>query len=109
MPFFCGSRSGARRCPAGSGASSVKRVMAAWFLVSGGETVGNLRAIAVQDLADLSGRSQLQGGAQEIDPAPVVNFARDVQEDSAHGAVDGDEQVAARGLVVTLQEVVSAG
>jgi len=43
-------------------------VLAAGLLVFGGETVGELRAVVGQDLADPDGRSQFEP-TQEIDAA----------------------------------------
>lgn len=40
------------------GAGHVEGVLAAWLLVSGGETVGKLGAVISEDLADLDGRGQ---------------------------------------------------
>lgn len=87
------------------GASHVEGVLATRLFVFGGETVGKLRAVVGQDLADLDGRGQLQA-AQEIDAALVGHVAVDVHEDPAGSAVDGDEQVAARGLVRHLRQVL---
>lgn len=86
-------------------AGQVEGVLAAGLLVPGGETVGGLRAVVDQDLADPDGRGQLQA-AQEIDTAVLGHVAVDVHEDPAHGAVDGDEQVAARGLDRHLGQVL---
>lgn len=85
--------------------SHIKGVLAAGLLVLGGETVGKLRAVIDQDLADLNGRGQLQA-AQEIDTAVLGHVAVDVHENPARGSVDGDEQVAARALVRHLRQVL---
>ncbi|OMP13621.1 F0F1 ATP synthase alpha subunit [Corchorus olitorius] len=80
-------------------------MLTAGLLVLGGETVGELRAVVGEDLADLDGRSQLQA-TQEIDAAFLCHVAVDVHEDPARSTVDGNEQVAARGLVRHLRQIL---
>ena len=99
----------ARRCQAMFGGQScagdVESMLAAGFLVFGGETVSKLRAVVGEDLADLDGRSQLEP-TQEIDAARLGHVAVDVHENPARRTVDGDEQVASRGLVRHLRQVL---
>jgi len=61
------------------GARHVEGVLATWLLVFGGETVGKLRAVVSEYLANLDGRGQLQA-AQEIDATLVghltVNYMK---------------------------------
>jgi hypothetical protein len=86
-------------------ASDVEGMLAAGFPVFGDETVGKLRAVVGQDLADLDGRSQLEP-TQEIDAARLGHVAVDVHENPAGGTVDGDEKIAPRGLVGHLRQVL---
>ena len=63
-------------------ASDVEGVLATGFLVFVGETVGKLRAVVSQDLAELDGRSQLEP-TQEFNVARLGHVAIDVHYNPA--------------------------
>lgn len=88
-----------------AGADLVEGAPAAGLLVLRREAVGELRAVVGQDLGDLDRRGQLET-AQEVDAAVLGHVAVDLQEHPARGAVDGHKQVAARGLVGHLRQVL---
>lgn len=89
----------------GIGTCNVELVHAARLLVFRGESVGELRTVVGQDLADLDRRPLLQA-VQEVDAAGIGHVAVDVHKDPARGAVDGHEQVATRRLVRHLRQVL---
>jgi len=71
-------------------AGDVESMLAAGLLVFGSETVGKLRAVVGQDLADFYGRSQLES-TQEINAACIKHTAVEMHENPARCTVDGDE------------------
>lgn len=71
-------------------------------MVKGG---GKLRAVVSEDLADLDGRSQLEP-TQKTETAGFGHVTVEVHENPARCTVDGDEQVASRGLVRHRRQVL---
>lgn len=88
-----------------AGTDFVEGMLATRLVVRGRDPVGELRTVVGQDFGDLNRRRQLEP-AQKIDAAAVGHVAVDVQEHPARGAVNGYAEVAARGLVGHLRQVL---
>ena len=86
------------------GADCVEGVLATGLPVLCGEVVGEWRAVVGQQLNDPDRRCRLEP-AQEVDAAFVCHVTVDMQEHPTRGAVDGHEQIAARGFVWHLRQV----
>ena len=86
------------------GADFIEGVLATGLPVLCCEAVGELRAVVGQQFNDLDRRGQLEP-AQEVDAAFVCHVTVDMQEYPTRGAVDGHEQIAARGFVWHLRQV----
>ena len=86
------------------GADFIEGVLATGLPVLCCEAVGELRAVVGQQFNDLDRRGQLEP-AQEVDAAFVCHVTVDMQEHPTRGAVDGHEQIAARGFVWHLRQV----
>jgi hypothetical protein len=87
------------------GARHVEGMLAAGLPVLGGSAIGKLTAVVVQDLGDLELPSGLEF-AQEMAVTRLRRAAIEIQEDPLCGPVDGNEQVATRGLVRRLRRVL---
>ena len=86
------------------GADFIEGVLATGLPVLCCEAVGELRTVVSQQFDDPDRRGQLEP-AQEVDAAFVCHVTVDMQEHPTRGAVDGNEQIAARGFVWHLRQV----